>query len=123
LFPSGTPVAVYRSAYPWCLPGNAREIGPVKFDHVVTVCGHANESCPVFLGKTQVVHVGFDDPPKLTNHLPDGEEKLDVVSPRPPPWRLLPGLSFGLNACACAPVKKDGDRTVRIRAHAIYFVK
>lgn len=54
------------------------EIGPVHYDYVVTVCGHANEYCPVFLGKAKVVHVGFEDPPKLTKHLPDGEEKLAV---------------------------------------------
>ena len=24
------------------------EIGPVEFDYVVTVCGHADENCPVF---------------------------------------------------------------------------
>ena len=54
------------------------ELGPVHFDYVVTVCGHANENCPVFLGKAKVVHVGFEDPPKLTKHLPDGEEKLAV---------------------------------------------
>lgn len=54
------------------------EIGPVHYDYVVTVCGHANENCPVFLGKAKVVHVGFEDPPALTKHLPDGEEKLAV---------------------------------------------
>lgn len=54
------------------------EIGLVQFDYVVTVCGHANENCPIFAGKAKVVHVGFDDPPKLTKHLPDGEEKLSV---------------------------------------------
>ncbi len=54
------------------------EIGAVHFDYVVTVCGHANENCPVFLGKAKVAHVGFEDPPKLTKHLPDGEEKLAV---------------------------------------------
>jgi arsenate reductase len=54
------------------------EIGPVEFDYVVTVCGHADENCPLFPGKTRVVHVGFEDPPKLTRHLPDGEEKLAV---------------------------------------------
>ena len=54
------------------------ELGPLKFDYVVTVCGHANEHCPVFPDKSKVVHVGFDDPPKLTKHLPDGEEKLAV---------------------------------------------
>ena len=54
------------------------EIGPVQFDYVVTVCGHANENCPIFPGKAKVVHVGFEDPPKLTKHLADGEEKLAV---------------------------------------------
>ena len=54
------------------------EIGAVHFDYVVTVCGHANENCPVFFGKAKVAHVGFEDPPKLTKHLPDGEAKLAV---------------------------------------------
>ena len=54
------------------------DIGPVHFDWVVTVCGHANEHCPVFPGKARVVHVGFEDPPKSTKHLGDGEEKLAV---------------------------------------------
>ena len=54
------------------------ELGPAPFDYVVTVCGHANEHCPVFPGKAKIVHVGFEDPPKLTKHLPDGEEKLAV---------------------------------------------
>jgi arsenate reductase (thioredoxin) len=50
----------------------------VDFDCVVTVCGHANEHCPIFTEPTKVVHVGFDDPPALTRHLPDGEDKLAV---------------------------------------------
>ena len=41
------------------------ELADVEFDCVVTVCGHANEHCPVFPGGTRVVHVGFDDPPAL----------------------------------------------------------
>jgi arsenate reductase (thioredoxin) len=36
-----------------------------EFDYVITVCGHANETCPVFPGKTKHIHKGFDDPPKL----------------------------------------------------------
>ena len=51
---------------------------PAEFDYVVTVCGQADANCPVFPGKTRVVHVGFEDPPKLTKHLPDGEAKLAV---------------------------------------------
>ena len=54
------------------------EIGPVEFDYVVTVCGHADEHCPVFPGHTRVVHVGFEDPPRLTRDLPDVEAKLAV---------------------------------------------
>ena len=54
------------------------DLGPVQFDYVVTVCGNANETCPYFPAKTKVVHVGFEDPPSLTKHLPDGEEKLAV---------------------------------------------
>jgi arsenate reductase len=38
----------------------------VHLDVVVTVCGHAHETCPVFpAGRTRVVHVGFEDPPEL----------------------------------------------------------
>lgn len=54
------------------------ELGPVTFDYVVTVCGHANELCPRFPGKTRLIHMGFDDPPKLAEGLPDGDEKLAV---------------------------------------------
>jgi arsenate reductase len=35
------------------------------WDYVVTVCGHAHETCPMFPGKAKIVHVGFDDPPAL----------------------------------------------------------
>ena len=54
------------------------ELGPLPFDYVVTVCGHAHEHCPWFPGKSKVVHVGFEDPPKLTKEMPDGEAKLAV---------------------------------------------
>ena len=50
----------------------------VVFDYVVTVCGHANEHCPLFPGQTKVVHVGFEDPPTLSEGLPDGEAKLAI---------------------------------------------
>jgi len=34
-----------------------------KWDFVITVCGHAKETCPVFLGEvSQLIHIGFDDP-------------------------------------------------------------
>lgn len=33
-----------------------------EFDYVITVCGNANERCPVFPGKTEHLHWSFDDP-------------------------------------------------------------
>jgi arsenate reductase len=41
----------------------------VDLDVVVTVCGHANEHCPLFPRNTRVVHVGFEDPPALAKEL------------------------------------------------------
>jgi len=50
---------------------------PTKdFDYVVTVCDRACESCPLFPGKTQVVHAGFDDPPRLAQDAKTEEEAL-----------------------------------------------
>jgi arsenate reductase len=55
----------------------ASDFAHVEFDYVVTVCGHANETCPVFAGRARVLHVGFDDPPRMARDLPDEEAKLD----------------------------------------------
>ena len=52
------------------------ELREVDFDYVVTVCGHAHGSCPAFLGKAKVVHVGFDDPPRLASHAKTESERL-----------------------------------------------
>lgn len=32
------------------------------YDLVVTVCDHANETCPMFPNKVEKIHVGFEDP-------------------------------------------------------------
>jgi len=48
----------------------------VSFDLVLTVCGHAHESCPIFPGQTKVVHHGFDDPPKLAKEATSEAEAL-----------------------------------------------
>ena len=49
----------------------------VQLDLVVTVCGHAHETCPIFPGgKTRVVHVGFDDPPELEKTAQTPDEAL-----------------------------------------------
>lgn len=34
-----------------------------EWDYVITVCGGARESCPIFTGKVENrLHIGFDDP-------------------------------------------------------------
>lgn len=48
----------------------------VPLDLVITVCGHAAENCPTFLGKARIIHVGFDDPPKLAKSATTEEEAL-----------------------------------------------
>ncbi len=37
-----------------------------RFDYVITLCGSANETCPLYLGGTKKTHIGFDDPAKTT---------------------------------------------------------
>lgn len=36
-----------------------------RFDQVITLCGDANEKCPLFFGGVKRVHIGFDDPSRL----------------------------------------------------------
>jgi len=47
-----------------------------QFDFVFTVCDHAHEICPGFPGKRKVIHVGFDDPPKLAKGASSNQEAL-----------------------------------------------
>jgi arsenite methyltransferase len=49
----------------------------IQFDYVVTVCDQVHESCPLFPGRTKVIHVGFDDPPKLAENSATEEEALN----------------------------------------------
>lgn len=48
----------------------------IKLDYVITVCGHANETCPVFPGNTKKIYIGFDDPPKLAENAATEKEAL-----------------------------------------------
>ena len=66
---AGAPIDEQRSKH-------VDELKGVEFDYVVTVCDHANESCPLFPGKTKVVHVGFEDPPRLAKDAKSEEEAL-----------------------------------------------
>jgi arsenate reductase len=50
------------------------ELG-VSFDVVVTVCDSAHESCPLLPG-ARIVHVGFDDPPRLAKDATTDEDAM-----------------------------------------------
>jgi arsenate reductase len=52
------------------------ELDGVDLSHVVTVCGHAHETCPVFPAGATVIHRGFDDPPRLAVDATTEEEAL-----------------------------------------------
>ena len=45
------------------------------FDHVITLCHDANESCPLFFGGVKRAHIGFEDPAKASV---SEEEALNV---------------------------------------------
>jgi arsenate reductase len=53
------------------------ELPGVNFDYVITLCDHAQESCPFFPGKTKKIHQGFEDPPLLAQKATTEEEALD----------------------------------------------
>jgi arsenate reductase len=37
-----------------------------SFDYVITLCGSAHETCPLYIGGTKKMHIGFDDPAAAT---------------------------------------------------------
>jgi arsenate reductase len=43
-----------------------QEFAGQRFDHVITVCDRARESCPIFPGATRLDHWSFDDPAEAT---------------------------------------------------------
>jgi arsenate reductase len=53
------------------------ELPESHMDFVFTVCSDAHENCPYFPGG-KTIHIGFDDPPRLTSEMDDEEVILDV---------------------------------------------
>lgn len=49
------------------------EFADQVFDLVVTVCDHANETCPIWLKQGEKIHIGFEDPAAVVG---SDEEKL-----------------------------------------------
>ena len=66
---AGVDISTHRSKH-------IDELRNISLDLVVTVCDHANETCPTFPGKTQRIHVGFDDPPALARDAKSEEEAM-----------------------------------------------
>jgi arsenate reductase (thioredoxin) len=66
---AGVDISTHRSKH-------VDELADVPLDFVVTVCRSAHENCPVFPGQTRMVHVGFDDPPRLAGAAADEDEAL-----------------------------------------------
>lgn len=52
---------------------NLSEFDGQRFDYVITLCGSAHETCPVYIGGTKKTHIGFDDPAQAKG---TGEEIL-----------------------------------------------
>ena len=53
------------------------ELRNIDFDYVVTMCNDAHEQCPMVSGPAPLVHVGFDDPPRLAQSATSHEEMLN----------------------------------------------
>lgn len=51
------------------------DLAHLSFDVVVTVCDSAHESCPTIPG-ARIVHVGFDDPPRLAKGAATDDEAM-----------------------------------------------
>jgi len=64
----GVDIAQHRSK-------NVDEFVGQRFDHVITICDRARESCPIFPGATCLDHWPFDDPAEATG---TSEERMAV---------------------------------------------
>lgn len=47
-----------------------------EFDFVITLCDSAHESCPYFPARTRLIHVGFEDPPRLAAGATSDDEAM-----------------------------------------------
>jgi arsenate reductase len=47
------------------IPQHIDDFCGLEFDLIVTVCDNAKELCPIFPGKTKVLHNKFDDPSEI----------------------------------------------------------
>lgn len=52
------------------------ELDVHDLDWVISVCGHAEETCPSLPERVRRLHIGFDDPPRLARDAENEEEAL-----------------------------------------------
>jgi arsenate reductase len=64
---------------------------------VITVCGNADQACPMFPGQVHRYHWGFDDPAHATG---TEEEQLAVFR------RVRDEISEGLRSLRCRPARR-----------------
>jgi len=67
---AGVDISSHRSKH-------VEELKDIDFDYVITVCDNAHESCPMFARKTKVLHVGFDDPPRLAKAAKNEQQAME----------------------------------------------
>ncbi len=53
------------------------QLEDIGIDVVISVCSHADQTCPVFPGNSKRIFKGFEDPPKLAEKLVKKQEILD----------------------------------------------
>ncbi len=58
------------------LSKSIESLGDIEFDYVITLCDNAREACPIHPARTRVLHVGFDDPPRIAAGARSEEEAL-----------------------------------------------
>jgi len=61
---------------------NINEFMNMDIDTVITVCGHAHETCPLFPSGAKIIHAPFPDPPVLAARLKEkGEKNKGLLEP------------------------------------------
>lgn len=67
-------------------PKTMDEFTGQNFDHVVTLCGDANEKCPLFFGGVERIHRGFEDPSRLKGSEEEVLPKFRLVRDKIKNW-------------------------------------
>ncbi|MFH1138641.1 MAG: arsenate reductase ArsC [Pseudomonadota bacterium] len=91
---------------------DVRDLADRSFDYVVTVCNKAKESCPVFPGRTKMIHRGFDDPPDLAAGIADEDGAMA-------PYRRVRDEIRALVEAMPGSLESAVDDPVKAAAHAI----